>query len=336
MTSRLDSPATLSPVRPPVRFALIAMLSAVAMMAGCTDPKKDQADAQPAAKVNKEEITVQQINVVLQQQRGLKPEQAEAASRQILERLIDRELALQKAKELKLDRDPRVLQLVEAARREIMARAYIEKSGLAAAKPSDEDIKKYYDAHPALFSARRIYSLQELAIEATPEQVAGLREQLKTTHNVNELIDYLKANNLRFAGNQAVRAAEQLPLKLVEAFAKLSDGQAMLVPTGKGAQVIVLAGSRSDPVDEARAKPAIEQFLLNDAKRKLVEADVKALRAAAKIEYLGKFAGGAASAPAAVGTVLDPAAMALGASAPDLAVPSVLDPAALDKDVELK
>ena len=64
----------------------------------------------------------------------------------------------------------------------------------------------------------------------------------------------------------------------------------MLVPAANGAQVIVLAGSRPEPVDEARARPAIEQYLIADAKRKLVEADMKAMRAAAKIEYVGKFA----------------------------------------------
>ncbi|MDL2337572.1 MAG: EpsD family peptidyl-prolyl cis-trans isomerase [Pseudomonadota bacterium] len=277
--------------------ALIALVSAMAVLVGCTGKQTDASASQTAATVNKADITVQQINFVMQQQRGLKPEQADAAAKQILERLIDQEVALQKAQELQLDRDPRVVQQLEAARRDIVARAYIEKSGEAAAKPSPEDIKKYYDAHPALFSARRIYNLQELAIEAKPEQTAVLREQLATATSVNEFIDYLKANNIRFSGNQAVRTAEQLPMNMIDTIAKLNDGQAVLFPSAIGAQVVVLAGSRSEPVDEARAKPVIEQFLLNDAKRKVAEADMKALRAAAKVEYVGKFATGTASAP---------------------------------------
>jgi hypothetical protein len=67
--------------------------------------------------------------------------------------------------------------------------------------------------------------------------------------------------------------------------------------------VVVLAGSRSQPVAEEQARPAIEQFLLNDRKRKLIEDDVKKMRADAKVEYVGKFAegspGGAAPATAA-------------------------------------
>lgn len=289
----------------------LSLLAAAALLAGCGE-KKDSAASQTAAKVNKDEVTVHQINFVLQQQRGLKPEQADAASRQILERLVDQQLALQKADDLKLDRDPRVVQQLEAARREIVARAYLEKVGEAAPKPTPEEIKKYYDDKPALFRERRVYSLQEISIEARPDQVNELREQLSGAKNINEFVEYLKAKEFRFAGNQAVRAAEQLPLNSLETFARMKDGQAVLVPTANGVQVIVLAGSRNQPVSEEQARPAIEQYLLNERKRKLVEDDVKALRAAAKIEYVGKFATPAASAPATSGAA--PAAPAAPAS----------------------
>jgi hypothetical protein len=93
---------------------------------------------------------------------------------------------------------------------------------------------------------------------------------------------------------------------------KMKDSQAVVVPAANGVQVVVLAGSRSQPVTEEQARPAIEQFLLNERKRKLVEDDIKALRAAAKIEYVGKFAEAAASAPAA------------GASGAPTALPSAL------------
>ena len=290
-------------------LSLVALMAAVALLAGCGD-KKEKGASQTAAKVNKAEVTVHQINFVLQQQRGLRPEQADAASKQILERLIDQELALQKADDLKVDRDPRVVQQLEAAKREIIARAYLDKVGEAAAKPTPEEIKKYYDEKPALFKERRIYSIQEIGIEAKPEQIPTLRDKLTAAKNINEFVEFLKANDYKFSGNQAVRAAEQLPLAGLEAFAKMQDGQAILNQGPNGVQVVVLAGSRSQPVAEEQARPAIEQFLLNERKRKLIEDDVKAMRTAAKIEYVGKFAEGAASAPAAA-----PAAVKAPASA---------------------
>ena len=273
---------------------LVSVVTVAAVLAGCGDKKKEKPASQTAAKVNREEITVHQINFVLQQQRGLAPEQAASASKQVLERLIDQELSMQKAQDQKLDRDPRVVQQLEAARREIIARAYVEKIASGAPKPSPAEIKAYYDAHPPLFKERRVYNLQELAIQAKPDQLPALQAKLAAAKDIGEFVNYLKAADFKFGANQAVRAAEQLPLASLEKFAQMKDGQTIFNVTPTGAQVVVVAGARSQPVDEAAATPAIEQFLLNERKRKVVEDDLKALRGASKIEYVGDYAKGGA------------------------------------------
>jgi EpsD family peptidyl-prolyl cis-trans isomerase len=337
MPSCKSAPARTRLARTALSTALVATLSVTVLLAGCGE-KKDKAASQTAAKVNKDEITVHQINFVLQQQRGLKPEQAEAASKQILDRLIDQQLALQKGDDQKIDRDPRVVQQLEAARREILARAYLEKVGETAPKPSPEEIKKYYDEKPALFRERRVYNIQEIAIEAKPEQFDELRAQLAAAKDINVFLEFLKAKDIRFSGNQAVRAAEQLPLASVDAFAKMKDGQAMIVPSQTGLQVVLLAGSRSQPVNEEQARPAIEAYLLNERKRKLVDDDIKALRAAAKIEYIGKFAQAASapagSAPAAAGPAVAPVAASSPTATP--AASSSLSTSDISKGMGLK
>ncbi|WP_255511891.1 EpsD family peptidyl-prolyl cis-trans isomerase [Mitsuaria sp. TWR114] len=150
----------------PVGAFFTAVLAAI-LLTACGGGSGAKA-SQTAAKVNKEEITVHQINFVLQRQPNIKPEQVDAASRQILERLIDQELAVQKAQDLKLDRDPRVVQQIETAKREIIARAYADHLGETVTKPTDQEIKQYYNDKPALFAERRIYNLQEINIEAKP------------------------------------------------------------------------------------------------------------------------------------------------------------------------
>jgi EpsD family peptidyl-prolyl cis-trans isomerase len=275
----------------------LALAVGAVLLAGCGDKNKEKVATQTAAKVNKEEITVHQINFVLAQQRALPADQAASASRTVLERLIDQELALQKASDQKVDRDPRVVQQIEAARREIIARAYLEKIGEGAPKPTPAEVAAYYDAHPALFKDRRVYNLQEVSIEATPDQIETLKTTLLGSKTFPDFVAYLKANNIRYAGNEAVRSAEQLPLASVDQFAKMKDGQAIFSARPGGAQVINLAASRLQPVTLQQATPAIEQFLLNERKRKLVADDLQALRAAAKIEYLGDFAADAARSP---------------------------------------
>lgn len=281
---------------------VLASALSVALLSACGE-RRSLAPGELAARVGGDEVTVAQVDAVLQQQRGLRPEQVDAAGRQVLERLIDQQLALRKAEDLKLDRDPRVVHAIEAARREIISRAYVDKVGESAPKPTAEEIKKYYDDKPALFSERRVYNIQELAIEARPEQVAEVRARLAAAKNIGEFVEYLKAGDIRFVANQAVRAAEQLPMASLDAISRMKDGQAMLVPAAGGVQVVVLAGSRSQPVTEEQARPAIENYLLNERKRRLVEEDVKAMRAAVKVEYLGKYASQPAAAPASAPAV---------------------------------
>lgn len=270
-------------------WPLLLVAGAAVLLVGCGGARDSAPASQAAAKVNKDEITVHQIDFVLQQQRGLRPEQTEAARRAILERLIDQQLALQKADDLKLDREPRVVQRLEAARREIIASAYLEKVREAAVKPTPQEITAYYQSKPALFAERRVYNLQEILIEARPEQAQDLREKLAKSRSIPEFLEGVKAEGLRFSANQAVRAAEQLPLANLDAFAGMKDGQAMFNVQPQGVQVVVLAGSRSQPVSEEQARPAIEQFLLEERRRKLAEDDLKALRAAAKVTYVAPF-----------------------------------------------
>ncbi len=273
------------------RSLVLAMSAAIAaaLLAGCGD-RKDKPATQTAARVNREEITVHQINFLLQQQRAIPPAQAASAGKAALERLIDQELTLQQAVEKKIDRDPRVAQQIEAARREVIARAYVEKVGSGAPRPTPQEIKKYYDEHPALFSQRRVYSLQEILVEAPPEQLDQVRTKLEAAKDLGEFVNYLRASEIKFTGHQGVRPAEQLPMGLLPVISRMKDGQTVFGKTPEGARIVILARSVSQPVDEAHARPAIEQYLLNERKRKVVEDDLKALRASAKIEYLGEYA----------------------------------------------
>ena len=303
----VDHPTAVALLRS--ALAAATLVGAAGGLAGCG--AKENGATQTAARVNKDEITVHQIGAQLSQQ-AVKPELVQEAERQILERLISRELAVQKAIDLKLDREPKVVQAIDSARQEIIARAYADKLGEGAARPTSSDVKKYYDEHPALFSDRKIYQLQEVGVEADAKQIEALKAALVQIKTPDELVTYLKANNLKFASNQSVRAAEQLPLPVLPVLARMTEGQSLINQTAKGVQIVILRGVRSQPVDAERASRAIEQFLLNEQKRKLMADDMKALRAAAKIEYRGRFA---ASAPLPADTTRQATAADVAASA---------------------
>ncbi len=275
------------PTTPSPRYAFGALALAV-VLAGCGERKPDA--SQVAARVNGSDITVHQINFLLQRDRAVAPEQAQAAGRRVLESLIDQELAVQKAIELKLDRDPQTVQALEAARREVLARAYRDRVTQGGARPTPEEVRRYYDATPALFSQRRVYSLQELLVDAPPQRHAWVKDQLARSRSADEFAQALRTAGLRFSGSQAVKPAEQLPLGLVDRFAAMKDGDAAVLSEGPNLRVVFIAASRLEPVTLERAAPAIEQYLATQAMRRAIDDNLKALRTAAKISYQGKFA----------------------------------------------
>ena len=288
-------------------------------IAGCG--KSADAPTQVAARVNKDEISVHQINQVLQRQQGIKPEQAEAASRQILERLIDQEVAVQKAEELKLDREPRVMQAIQASRNEIVARAYAERMAESTAKPTADEVQAYYDSKPALFSQRRMYQLQEVQVQGPPEQMAALRTKVQAATSIKEVTDFINSAGLPARASQSTAAAESLPLPLVDQFARMKPGQALFLPAQGGARIVVVASVQPAPMSLEQARPVVEQALSNERRREAVEADLKALRKASKVEYLGRFAAQAASAaperPVAEARPASSASLTAGAEALD-------------------
>jgi EpsD family peptidyl-prolyl cis-trans isomerase len=288
----------LSAFAPKPTLLTAAVLVSASLLTACSDDgdKKDKAATQVAAKVNKEEISVHQINFMLSRQPGIKPEQKEQAQKAILESLISQELAYQQAEEQKIDRDPNVLQMLEAAKREIIVRAYLERTVQSALKPTEAEVKQYYDSRPAMFSERRLYNFQEILVEAKPEQIPALKQKLSSATDVAQMQAILQAEGVRFGTGQAVRAAEQLVQQVgydqMAKIAKMTDGQFAVNERPGGLYVLILVKSEPQPVNLAQAKPAIEQLLLNERRTKLAEDEIKRLRAGAKIEYVGPFAPG--------------------------------------------
>ena len=166
-------------------------------------------------------------------------------------------------------------------------------------RPTPDDIRKYYDDKPALFKNRRIYTVQEYVIEAKPEVANKVAGMLQAAKSPAAFTDALKAAGLRYAFSSGTRPAEAIPMDTLGRVSTMSEGQGFVITGASGAKAFWLTAAVSAPVSFDQASPAIEQYLLNERRRKKLEADIKALRAGATIQYVGKFAGAAASAPAA-------------------------------------
>src|SRR5205823_3212057 len=242
-------------------WSLAAALFCLALLAACGKSDDKKPASQVAARVNSEEITVHQVNNVLARNPNLSPELAARAKREIVERLIDQELAKEQAIEKKLDRSPAVVRAIEAAKDEILARAYLQQLAAAQAKPTAEEIRKYYAEHPELFAQRRLYMLEEIALARQEGIAAELRQRAAKARSMQEIGEWLKAREIQYAVNRGGRAAEQVPLETLPQLNKMKDGEIQVVELGERVNVIRVVATKPAPVDEASAAPRIEQFL---------------------------------------------------------------------------
>src|SRR5439155_27355015 len=116
--------------------------------------------------------------------------------REIVDRLIDQQLAKQRAIQKKLDRSPDILQAIEAAKSEILARAYLQEVAAAQERPTPDEVKKYYAEHPELFAQRRLYVLEEIALAQTNSITPALRERVAKANSIDRKSTRLNSSHV--------------------------------------------------------------------------------------------------------------------------------------------
>ena len=280
------------------------LLPLAALLVGCqSDAGSQNRSTQVAAVVNDGEITISQIEHTLQRTPGVGTGRDAQAARRALNLLVERELATQEAHRLGLDRDPRVVQALEAAKREVLARAFQETLAEKASLPSSDEIDRYYDSQPALFAQRRLYTIQDITVEATTEQLLQLRDKIESSSSAEKTLDVLREAARPFSTRQLALAPEDIPMALLGRLSQLKDGQSLLVPQPSGAKVLTVIASREASLSREAARATIRAFLINERKRQAVQEGMKTVHQAAHVEYIGQFA--AASQPASAAGLPD-------------------------------
>ena len=257
----------------------MALATLLAMpVSACQKAAADRPAAQPVAKVNGTEISVQQLR-----------SGSESAAAQALEKIIDRELLVQQALAAKLDRDPQVQQSIENARRQVLAQAYLERAASAAAGSTRDEVRAFYEQNPGLFAERRVYRLRELSVSVPAEMVDVLRAEASRARDLEEIAAWLRARNAKYSVDGLTQPAEQLPLAYLPQLARMKAGEIAVFATPLGASVVQLVHAEAAPLTEQQAAPLIEQFLAGRKRLETAAAEVKRLREVATIEYLGEF-----------------------------------------------
>jgi EpsD family peptidyl-prolyl cis-trans isomerase len=287
-TTNLTSSRLITPLSKTVILSLALLL-----ISSCSDNDKPAA-TQIVAKVNDDEISVHQLNNSMAQMPLIAPENLASVRLDLVGKLVNEQLAVQQALLLKLDRSSEVMMQIEAARREILTKAYLKQVVSALPKPSAEDTKKFYDAHPELFAERRIYNLQQITIPTPHPPLADI-QKLTADKTMTDIVTSLKQNKILFTAGAATRAAEQIPLTTLSALAKSQDGQINIIESPQSITIVRVEASQLAPLSEELALQRIPQYLMNDQAKAAVNDKLAQLKSTSKIVYMNEFSDAAKS-----------------------------------------
>ncbi|MGK5027833.1 EpsD family peptidyl-prolyl cis-trans isomerase [Janthinobacterium sp. RB2R34] len=260
------------------------VLLAAAGLSACGD--KDKKPGQSLASVNGKEITILQLNEELQRAGVQAPQQA-TASKQLLESLIDRQLLQNEAEKEKIDRDPKVMQAIERAKALIVAQAYMQKRIGAAVRPGKPEVEAYFTQNPQFFAQRKQFDMRQLILPTS-----ALNDELKAVidgaRSLEDVAQWLDGRKIAYGRNQVSRTSADLAPELSSKLAAMAKGQLFIVREGERSLLVSLADVKDSPVGLDAATPQIEQFLANKKSKDAADAELKRLRASAKIEYFNK------------------------------------------------
>ncbi|MCE7914345.1 MAG: peptidyl-prolyl cis-trans isomerase, EpsD family [Nitrosomonas sp. PRO4] len=263
---------------------MILLLISIFLFAGCNNQSKEKKPGQALVSVNDHEITMHQLNDELKHA-GIRAEEYEAASKQLLESLIARQLIVDEAIRVKIDRTPEVMQARERANAQIIAQAYLKNIVNKVAKPSRSDIEEYFYSHPEYFAQRKQFDLTVLRLTNGNVDV-DLKAIINEGKSLNEIINWLDKKNVEYVRHLTSRSTTDLPLELA-VIMRENDKNRVFVITEKGNDLLISINAiKENPITLKNATPFIEKYLMNRKVRQNTDAEIERLRSLAKIEYL--------------------------------------------------
>jgi EpsD family peptidyl-prolyl cis-trans isomerase len=257
-------------------FALVLTLLGVA---ACRTEKLDE--SQILARVNADELSIHQFNFALDK---ISPRALAQGERDALvEKLIDRQLAVQGAFSKGLDRRTEVMMRIEEARRDILAAAYAEEIASAAQAPSNEAIATYYAEHPGVFAERKIYRLREITLPLDAPALAEAKLRLDKKEDLADVLVWLRQQPGSFSDQMVLRPAEQLPVEVADRLLRVRRGETAAFQLARGLVIYELQSAEPAPLSWKEAAPLISKHMKKQVEAGLISNELKRLRSTAQI-----------------------------------------------------
>jgi EpsD family peptidyl-prolyl cis-trans isomerase len=258
---------------------VIALVSLSLALAAC----QKKAEGQVVAIVNGEEITLTELNAEIAELNLPPSADKNMVRSRVLQRMIDRRLLVQAAKEQGLDRDPAYLTQERRMREQLLVNLFGKKTMDTVKVPDPVALDRYIAANPQAFAQRKRYRLEQLQIDvpANPQRL----KELESAHSIADVATRLTAMGIAFQRGNGTLDTATVPPATLQRIQALPAGEPFIVPSGGKLVISAIAGSEDVTLSTEQARQVAAQAMRNEELNKIGETRLKEAKAKAKIEY---------------------------------------------------
>jgi peptidyl-prolyl cis-trans isomerase C len=255
-------------------------------ISACNDQEKTASKV--LVEVNGEEITARQLEAELWSAAdGNAPVRQPALRKQALEALVDRQVLLDEALRNKIDRDPKVIQIVDRLKTQAIVQAYLESKASNLANASPQEIDAYFTAHPDLFAQRKVFDVTQLTVAAR-DFGPSVKAMMDQARSLDQVAHWLEQRRIAYAKTQRSYTSAELSPEMAAKLPKLPRNSLFVMQDKDGGQdeLCVLTDLRNSPLTRDAATAQIERYLLNKKMQEVAASEIARLRASAKLVYV--------------------------------------------------
>lgn len=255
------------------------VIAAGLLVSGCHKEPKGQI----VAIVNGDEISQQELNAELQGVRIPDSANRDELRKQILQRLIDRKLIVQKAREQGLDKTPEFVAQQRRLEENLLVSLLGQKIASTVPMPDDRDITQYIADNPTQFAGRERLLLDQIQFQA-PKDVKRLMA-LKDAHSLDEIAVGVQKLGLGFSRGKGVIDTGRLDPQLIGVINKLPPGEPFVLPSNGQFIASVIVGRDSTPTPTNVSRLAAAEMVRRKELVAESKAQVARARTTAEIQY---------------------------------------------------
>ena len=241
------------------RRAGIALAAAVCgALAACNNGAKTPT-GQVVATLGRQEITMRDVRAELGNYNAPDAKTLKAAENVALRNILGRTMVADEARKEGLEKTPDFALAKQRAIDTLLVQALQQKIVAEVPQATKDEAQRFVDAHPDMFSQRKIYILDQLQMRrpSDPSIVTAL-EPLKTFDQIQAL---LTQDKIPFQRNTAALDALTADPRLIDALQKLPPGELFVLPAGQLLTVNQIKDTRIEPVAPDKAIPVAQQII---------------------------------------------------------------------------